>query len=81
MMDFKRDFVSLFPALLNVLQSNETKEWIIKGFIDTYRKIYPMNDTKVISKLIEIILLPYLDKFAKINIGLCYRIVKIITPT
>lgn len=44
MMDFKRDFVSLFPALLNVLQSNETKEWIIKGFIDTYRKIYPMNE-------------------------------------
>ena len=43
----------------------EDNEWIVKGFIDTDRSIYTItNDTKVVSKVIEIILIPYLASFA-----------------
>ncbi len=43
-------------------------EWVVKGFIDIYRKIYTIsNDTKVISKIIELYLFPLLDKFASDN--------------
>lgn len=67
-MDFKQNFIDYMPNLVKALQSDETKEWIVKGFIDIGRNIYPMtDDTKVISKLIEIILLPYLEKFAQMN--------------
>lgn len=48
----------------------ETKdnEWIVKGFIDTDKNIYPItNDTKVVSKIIEVLLIPKLDAFAKRN--------------
>lgn len=41
-------------------------EWIIKGFIDVNENVYTItNDTKVVSKIIEILLVPKLDKFAK----------------
>lgn len=40
-------------------------EWIIKGFIDVSRQIYRVTlDTKVVSKILEIILLPHLENFA-----------------
>ncbi|MBN1572915.1 MAG: restriction endonuclease [Deltaproteobacteria bacterium] len=43
-------------------------DWIIKGFIDVYRNIYTVSlDTKVLSKIIEIILLPIISSFAKRN--------------
>lgn len=48
----------------------ETKdnEWIVKGFIDIDKNIYTItNDTKVVSKIIEILLIPKLDIFAKKN--------------
>ena len=48
----------------------ETKDndWIVKGFIDVDKNIYTItNDTKVVSKVIEIILIPHLDAFAKKN--------------
>lgn len=64
-MNFKDEFTKYIPSLIKALQSDEGKEWIVKGFIDLNKKIYPMtDDTKVVSKLIEIILLPYLEKFA-----------------
>ena len=41
-------------------------EWIVKGFIDIYRNIYTISDdTKVISKIIELTLFPVLARFAK----------------
>lgn len=41
-------------------------EWIVKGFIDVGKNIYTItNDTKVVSKIIEILLIPKLDNFAK----------------
>jgi len=41
-------------------------EWIVKGFIDINRSIYTISDdTKVISKIIELTLFPVLARFAK----------------
>lgn len=48
----------------------ETKDgqWIVKGFIDTNKNIYTItNDTKVVSKIIEILLIPRLNAFASKN--------------
>lgn len=41
-------------------------DWIVKGFIDVYRHIYAMpGDTKVVSKVLELLLIPRLVHFAK----------------
>ena len=56
--------VRTYKALL------ETKsgDWIVKGFVDINRNVYTVtNDTKVVSKIIEIILIPRLYAFAKRN--------------
>jgi hypothetical protein len=43
-------------------------EWIIKGFIDVYRRIYTISvDTKIVSKVIELLLLPMFVEFADKN--------------
>ncbi|RYX86641.1 restriction endonuclease [bacterium] len=48
--------------------STDDGEWIIKGFIDVYQRIYTISvDTKVVSKVLEILLLPAFDAFAKRN--------------
>jgi len=40
-------------------------DWVVKGFIDIYKNIYPISsDTKVISKIVELMLLPSLFDFA-----------------
>jgi hypothetical protein len=45
--------------------SNEG-DWIIKGFIDIYKRIYTISiDTKVISKVLELLLFPMFVSFAK----------------
>lgn len=50
-------------------------EWIIKGFIDVYRRIYSISvDTKIVSKVLELLLFPMFVEFAKTNglkINLC----------
>lgn len=47
------------------LETN-SQDWIVKGFIDIDKKVYTItNDTKVVSKIIEILLIPKLDKFAR----------------
>ena len=41
-------------------------EWIVKGFIDIDKNVYTItNETKVVSKIIEFLLIPKLDKFAR----------------
>ncbi len=41
-------------------------EWIIKGFIDVYRRIYTISvDTKIISKVVELLLFPMFVEFAE----------------
>ena len=50
-------------------------EWIIKGFIDVYRRIYTISvDTKTVSKVLELLLFPMFVGFAKkhgLEIELC----------
>lgn len=48
--------------------STNEKEWIIKGFIDIYKNIYTISlDTKIVSKVLELLLFPLLQGFAKEN--------------
>lgn len=43
----------------------DSKDWIVKGFIDINKNVYTItNDTKVVSKIIEILLIPKLVNFA-----------------
>lgn len=43
-------------------------DWIVKGFIDIDKNVYTItNDTKIVSKIIEILLIPRLDRFAQKN--------------
>jgi len=45
--------------------STKDGQWTIKGFIDTYKNIYTIsNDTKVVSKILEIHLFPKILEFA-----------------
>ncbi len=42
-----------------------TGDWVVKGFIDIYRNIYTVSvDTKVVSKIIELMLFPMISRFA-----------------
>lgn len=41
-------------------------EWAVKGFIDVFRNIYTISvDTKVISKIVELMLFPLIARFAQ----------------
>ena len=67
----KREFQKLLTEEVKSYKSLlETKDndWIVKGFIDVDENIYGItNDTKVVSKIIEIILIPKLVLFARRN--------------
>lgn len=46
--------------------STSKGDWIVKGFIDVARNIYTISmDTKVISKIMELLLFPELANFAR----------------
>jgi hypothetical protein len=48
--------------------SEEDGEWTVKGFIDVYKNIYTVSlDTKVVSKIIELMIFPILADFARNN--------------
>lgn len=52
----------------NSIVSSNNGDWIVKGFIDIYKNIYTISiDTKVVSKVIEILLIPEFENFAKKN--------------
>lgn len=43
-------------------------EWIVKGFVDVYQRVYAISlDTKVVSKVLEVLLYPALRDFAATN--------------
>lgn len=43
----------------------DSHDWIVKGFVDVDKNVYTISiDTKVVSKIIEILLIPKLDIFA-----------------
>src|SRR4030042_5367076 len=54
--------------LFNKAISTEEGDWVIKGFIDIAKNIYTISvDTKVISKIMELLLFPKICKFAQEN--------------
>lgn len=55
-------------ATYKTFLETDNNDWIVKGFIDVNKTIYTIsNDTKVVSKIIEILLIPKLEKFAADN--------------
>jgi hypothetical protein len=65
--DFQTKLQKVLFDNLAVLQDGK-RDWVVKGFIDTYKNIYTISvDTKVVSKIIELMLFPGIAKFAKDN--------------
>lgn len=62
--EFRKDLLGYFDEFKKVI-TTEDNEWVVKGFIDIYKNIYTISlDTKVISKIIELMLFPSILKFA-----------------
>jgi hypothetical protein len=65
----KKEFLSILQAevaTFNSAVSTPNGDWIIKGFIDIAKNIYTISvDTKVISKIMELLLFPELARFAE----------------
>lgn len=64
----KHLFKAKFREFLTSLQDKICKnnEWKIKGFIDSDKNIFSLsNDTKVVSKILEIHIFPYILDFAR----------------
>ena len=52
-------------ATFERLVSTDSGDWIVKGFIDIFQNVYTISaDTKVVSKLLELMLFPNFVKFA-----------------
>ncbi|MCY3914999.1 MAG: restriction endonuclease [Chloroflexi bacterium] len=65
MTQFRPEMLEYLPRFKSAL-ADDIGDWVVKGFIDTYQNIYTISaDTKVISKLIELMLFPLLDDFAR----------------
>ena len=63
--DFREVLLARFEAFRQVLATDEG-DWVVKGFIDVYRNIYTISvDTKVVSKIIELLLFPIISQFAQ----------------
>lgn len=67
----KKEFQRLLTKEVKTYKSyleTDSNDWIVKGFIDVDKNIYTIsNDTKVVSKIIEILLIPKLELFARNN--------------
>lgn len=65
----KNDFLAAFQAEVKTFDSAVSTpggEWVVKGFIDIARNIYTISaDTKVVSKVMELLLFPELARFAE----------------
>jgi hypothetical protein len=62
--DFREDLLGHFDEFRHTL-ATETGDWVVKGFIDVYRNVYTISmDTKVVSKIIELMLFPIISRFA-----------------
>jgi hypothetical protein len=52
----------------NKIVATEKGDWIVKGFIDIYKRVYTISiDTKVVSKVLELLLIPAFESFAQKN--------------
>lgn len=55
-------------ATFQKLVSAPDGDWVVKGFIDIFRNVYTISgDTKVVSKLVELMLFPHFVAFASRN--------------
>ncbi len=62
---FRSALMADFEAFTQTL-ATDAGDWVIKGFIDVYRNVYTISvDTKVVSKLIELMLIPLIVQFAQ----------------
>jgi len=62
--DFRTGLSEHFDQFRRTL-ATDANDWVVKGFIDVYRNIYTISvDTKVISKVIELMLFPIISRFA-----------------
>ena len=71
MKKYSKEKAEFFRELSNFANSigkiiSKDDKWTIKGFIDIFKNIYSIsNDTKIISKVLEIQIFPYLITFAE----------------
>ena len=68
--EIKENFGKLLKKFTKELGNYISKddEWTIKGFIDIFQNIYTIsNDTKIISKILELHIFPHFLEFAKDN--------------
>ncbi len=67
----KANFLKLLQQEANLFTqsvSTEQGDWIVKGFIDVAQNIYTISvDTKVVSKIIELLIFPHICAFAEKN--------------
>lgn len=62
---FRNQLLS-YAESFNKVVATDSGDWVVKGLIDVAKNIYTISgDTKVISKIMEILLLPELCKFAE----------------
>ena len=62
--EFREKLLAHFDEFGRTLTTN-AGDWVVKGFIDVYRNIYTISvDTKVVSKIIELMLFPVISQFA-----------------
>jgi hypothetical protein len=62
--DFRGKLLTCFEEFKRTLATDDG-DWVVKGFIDVYRNIYTISiDTKVVSKIIELMLFPVISRFA-----------------
>ncbi len=61
-----RNRLSKHIELFNKAVSTDSGDWVVKGFIDIAKNIYTISaDTKVISKIMELLLFPKICQFAE----------------
>lgn len=62
---FREGLLQYFDALRERIVTHNG-DWTVKGFIDVYQRIYAISlDTKVLSKVIELLMLPVILDFAR----------------
>lgn len=62
--DFRESLLGYFDKLRERV-ATENGDWTVKGFIDVYKRIYTISlDTKVLSKVLELVMFPVIQQFA-----------------
>ncbi len=65
--DFRKKLLKHIE-LFNSAVSTQKGDWVVKGFIDIAKNIYTISvDTKVVSKIMELLLFPKISVFAEEN--------------